>query len=116
LSQSLSFHSHRISLDQAANSAVIQMESQYQAQMKEYQSNITHAIEETDKLRTELKQFQEQNHLKEKQNQDLINSLKHDNEKIQTELKHRGKSTILRFIILLIPIFRTSSKFHLQRT
>jgi hypothetical protein len=74
------------------------MELQYQQQIKEYQSNINHAIEETEKLRKELKQFQEENLLKEKQTNELINSLKQDNEKIQTELKHRGRSAILLFI------------------
>ena len=98
MSQFPSFDLRYISLDEAAKSAVTQMESQYQEQIKEYQSNITHAIEGTDKLRAELKQFQEETLLKEKQSQDLINSLKHDNEKIQTELKHRGKSMILLFI------------------
>jgi hypothetical protein len=68
------------------------MESQYQQHIKEYQSNITHAIEENEKVRAELQQFQKENLLQEKQTQDLINSLKHDNEKLQTELKHRGKS------------------------
>ena len=65
-------------IERTANSAVSERESQYEQQLKEYQSNINQAIRETDKVRAELKQIQDENSSKEKQTNDLINSLKQE--------------------------------------
>ena len=91
--------------DRSANLAVNELQSQYDQQIKEYQSNINHALEETNKARVELKEFQENNLLKEKQTNDLTHSLKQDNEKLQTELKHRGTSFLfLSSIVFHFPL------------
>ncbi len=84
-------------IDRTANLEVSGRESQYEQQIKEYQSNIDQASRETEKVRTELKQIHEENLSKEKQTNDLINTLKQDyekqGEKLQQELielKDRG--------------------------
>lgn len=68
-----------------------ELQTQYEQQIKEYQSNIKQALEDTDKVRAELKRFQEENLQKEKQTNETINALKEGNEKLQSELNHRGK-------------------------
>ena len=77
-------------LDRTANLALSERESEYEQQIKEYQSNLNQAVEDTAKLRNELKQIQDENHSKEKELNDLINTLKQDHEKLQTELNQRG--------------------------
>ncbi|CAF3799451.1 unnamed protein product [Rotaria sp. Silwood1] len=74
--------------DQAANSTLTERESHYEQQIKEYQSNIAQAVHETEKVRTELKQLQEENISKEKQTNDLINTLKQDYEKQYEKLQN----------------------------
>ena len=100
--------------DQSANAAVTELQSQYEQQIKEYQSNIKQALEETGKVRTELKQFHEENLLKEKQINELINSLKQEKEKLQSELNHRGKLSSSFPDQFQIIHCRTSSEFHSQ--
>ncbi len=75
-----------IFLDRTANLALSERESQYEQQIKEYQSNVNQASNETDKIRTELKQLYEENISKEQQTNHLINTLKQDCEKLQIEL------------------------------
>ena len=79
--------------DRSANATVNELQSQYEQQIKEYQSNIKQALADTEKVRVELKQFQEENLQKDKQTNETINALKQEKEKLQTELNHRGKSS-----------------------
>ncbi len=71
-------------------------ESQYEQQLKEYQSNLNQAHEAAEKVRADLSQIREENLSKEKQINDSIHTLKQDYEKLQNE-----QSTFLLFFSFL---------------
>ncbi len=77
-------------LDQTDDMALNERELYYEQQIKEYQANINQATLETEKIREELRQIQEENHSKEIKSNALINELKQNYEQIQTELNDRG--------------------------
>ena len=79
-----------IDLDQTANLALNERETQFQEQLQNYQTNLNQAIENSEKVRNELKQIQEENLSKEQQLNEVINQLKQDHEKVQTELNQQG--------------------------
>ena len=58
----------------------------YEEQIKEYQANIHQATRESEMIRTELKQIQEENALQGKKTSQLIEELKENYEKVQLEL------------------------------
>ncbi len=66
--------------------ALNERETYYEQQIKEYQDNLNQLTCETEKVRVELKQMQEENDLKEKKTNALVNELKQNYEKVQNEL------------------------------
>jgi multidrug resistance efflux pump len=91
-------------LERKADQALHQRGSEYEQQIKEYQDNLEQASRETENIRIELAEVQEEKASIEKISHDTIESLKQDfekqNEILKTELQDRGLMIVSSLITI----------------